>query len=165
MDLQEEIRQLHTQAGQKRKEHLRLVQQLKKMKPFDVDELFHTEHETVFEEIDCLDCGNCCRTTPALLLHEDISTISKHLRMSAAKFMDEYVRKDEDGDFVFKHTPCSFLNADNYCSIYEVRPNACREYPHTHQKKMTKILDLTLTNAGICPAVARILDRLEETLL
>ncbi len=31
-------------------------------------------------------------------------------------------------------SPCPFLGDDNYCSVYEARPKACREYPHTDRK-------------------------------
>jgi Fe-S-cluster containining protein len=165
MNLESEISQLKSNALQNKKAHSRLVQQLKKLKPFDVDELFHTQHEQVFAAIDCLHCGNCCKTTPPLLLNEDINRISKHLNLSIKNFMDKYVVKDDDGDYVFKQTPCIFLGTDNYCSIYEVRPNACREYPHTNRKKMHQILDLTVKNAEICPAVARILDNIESSLV
>ena len=67
---------------------------------------------------------------------------------------------DEDSDYVLKSSPCSFLNEDNTCSIYEFRPLACAEYPHTNRKNMNQILDLTLKNAEICPAVATIVTKL-----
>lgn len=164
MNLQTEISQLKQNAAQNKKAHLRLIQELKKLKPFDVDELFHTQHEQVFQEIDCLQCGNCCKTTPALIINEDINRISKHLKISTKEFLQKYVVKDNDGDFVFRQTPCVFLGSDNYCSIYEVRPNACSEYPHTNRKKMQQIVNLTIKNAEICPAVARILNSIEESL-
>ena len=151
MNLQIEISNLKQNALQHKKAHQKLIQDLKKLKPFDVDELFHTQHEEVFQEIDCLHCGNCCKTTP-------------DLKISAKEFMQKYVVKDDDDDFVFRQTPCVFLGSDNYCSIYSVRPNACREYPHTNRKKMHQILDLTIKNAEICPAVARILDTIEESI-
>lgn len=164
MNLESEIAKLKHNATKNKKAHTRLIQQLKKLKPYDVDELFNTEHENVFEEIDCLQCGNCCKTTPPLLLNEDINRISKHLNLSVKNFMEKYVVKDDDGDYVFCQIPCVFLDLDNYCAIYEVRPNACREYPHTNRKKMHQILELTIKNAEICPAVARILENIEYTL-
>ena len=164
MNLQIEISNLKQNALQHKKAHQKLIQDLKKLKPFDVDELFHTQHEEVFQEIDCLHCGNCCKTTPALIINDDINRISKHLKISSKEFMQKYVVKDDDDDFVFRQTPCVFLGSDNYCSIYSVRPNACREYPHTNRKKMHQILDLTIKNAEICPAVARILDTIEESI-
>jgi hypothetical protein len=57
--------------------------------------------------------------------------------------------------------PCPFLGPDNYCAVYDVRPRACTEYPHTHQTGQNKLLSLTLKNAAICPAVAYILQNIE----
>jgi Fe-S-cluster containining protein len=53
------------------------------------------------------------------------------------------------------------LESDNACSIYEDRPKACREYPHTDRVKQAQILDLTAKNALICPAVGEIVARME----
>ena len=69
---------------------------------------------------------------------------------------------DEEGDFVFNKTPCPFLGDNNYCKIYEVRPKACREYPHTNRKRMKEILDITYENTFICPAVAKIIENIQE---
>jgi Fe-S-cluster containining protein len=67
---------------------------------------------------------------------------------------------DEDGDYVLRSSPCHFLNADNTCSIYESRPLACKEYPHTDRKNMFQILDLTLNNTLVCPVVSRIVSQI-----
>ncbi len=40
--------------------------------------------------------------------------------------------------------------------IYDVRPKACREFPHTDRKKFHQIADLTLKNVAICPAAYNI---------
>lgn len=163
-DLENEIAALKQVAQQNKKKYTRLTQQLKKLKPYDVDELFHVQHEDVFSEINCLQCANCCKTTPALISNEDINRIANHLRISTTDFIAKYVTKDSDGDTILKKTPCIFLNTDNTCSIYEVRPFACKDYPHTHRKKMQTILNLTVKNAEICPAVARILQQLSNDL-
>ena len=76
--------------------------------------------------------------------------------MKETQFITNYLRMDEENDYVLKSSPCSFLGADNKCSIYEVRPLACREYPHTDRKNMHQILNLTEKNTEICPAVASI---------
>jgi len=60
--------------------------------------------------------------------------------------------------------PCPFLAADNRCTIYESRPTACREYPHTNRKKMQQILDLTYRNTLVCPAVLKITEELKAAL-
>jgi Fe-S-cluster containining protein len=76
--------------------------------------------------------------------------------MRSSEFIDTYLFRDEDGDYVFKGAPCPFLGADNACLVYEDRPKACREYPHTDRKNMLGILDLTLKNTLVCPAVLKI---------
>ena len=133
---------------------------LKHLKRKGLDTLFQDYHEKVFEKVDCLTCANCCITTGPMLLDRDIERISKSLRMKPAVFEANYLRRDEDGDWVFKTMPCPFLGSDNYCLIYDIRPKACREYPHTDSKNMHKLFDITLTNSTICPAVAMILEEL-----
>ena len=94
-------------------------------------------------------------------LHEE----AKHLGMKTAAFEAQYLRVDEDKDWVLQQLPCPFLGTDNYCSIYDVRPKACREYPHTDRVKQHQILHLTEKNAAICPAVDHIVQRMEALYL
>ncbi len=139
----------------------KLVNRLGKTKPKELDDRIHQLHDEVFEKIDCLKCANCCKTTSPIFRDVDVKRIAKHLRMPESKFESLYLRMDEDHDWVLKKAPCHFLEDDNTCSIYDVRPLACREYPHTDRKNMQQILNLTLKNSLICPAVARIFERLD----
>jgi hypothetical protein len=82
--------------------------------------------------------------------------------MKPGDFIDKYLRVDEDKDLVLKSSPCAFLGSDNYCAIYESRPKACREYPHTDRKKMVQIMDLTHKNTLVCPAVLEMVERLKK---
>lgn len=138
----------------------KLIAKLKKKNPREVDRLMHAAHAEVFACTDCLQCANCCRTTGPLFTDKDIDRIAKHLRMKAVDFIATYLRVDEEGDHVLQQVPCAFLGDDNMCSIYEVRPKACREYPHTDREKQHQLLNLTLRNVAVCPAVGQILDRL-----
>jgi len=138
------------------------MQQLGKKNHRELDKLFHDAHEQVFRKIDCLACANCCKTTSPIFRDVDIRRIAKKQRMTEAAFIREYLRIDEDSDYVLKSSPCTFLHADNTCSIYEDRPLACREYPHTDRKNMHQILQLTTTNSLICPAVSRVISNIHE---
>jgi len=138
------------------------LQRLKKKKPKFVDDLFEDLHTKVFKKIDCLTCANCCKTTSPIFRDVDIKRIAKRFRMNEMQFISSYLRMDKDRDYVLKSSPCVFLGADNKCDIYEDRPLACREYPHTNRKNMYQILDLTRKNSVICPAVARIVDEISE---
>lgn len=138
-----------------------LTQWLKRKKPKDLDAVVHHCHDAVFSEVDCLKCANCCKTTGPLFTEKDIERLARHLKLKAADFEQRYLRTDEDGDKVLQSTPCPFLGPDNYCSVYEQRPKACREYPHTDRRRQKQLLDLNLKNAKMCPAVHDIMERLE----
>ena len=122
-----------------------------------MQELHHEE----FERTDCLECANCCKTTGPLFTKADIERISKFFRQKPQAFIDDYLRIDEENDYVFQSLPCPFLGADNYCSIYDVRPKACREFPHTDRKKFQQISNLTLKNVAICPAAFNIVEAMK----
>jgi len=121
-------------------------------------------HEDEFERTNCLQCANCCKTTGPLFTNADIARIAKFYRMKITDFIEKYLRFDEDNDYVLQQVPCAFLGADNYCSIYEVRPKACREFPHTDRKKFHKISHLTLKNVAICPAAFNIVEAMKKRL-
>lgn len=135
---------------------------LQKDPPKQLDEKFHALHQETFESIDCLQCANCCKTTSPIFLMHDIKRLAKALKMSVKDFMVTYLTMDEDDDFVLTQAPCPFLEKDNTCNVYEDRPNACREYPHTNRKNMRDILDLTFHNTLVCPAVSDIVQRLQS---
>ena len=140
----------------------RFLKRLGRKPPKDLDEQFHQLHEQVFQTTDCLSCANCCKTTSPIFLDKDIDRIAKHLRIRPAQFIDQYLQLDQEQDYVLRTAPCPFLGADNYCSIYDVRPRACKEYPHTNRKKMHQILRLTHRNTVICPAVLSIVQQLRK---
>lgn len=132
------------------------IKKAAKQKPAQLDKLFHEQHQKAFKKMDCLTCANCCKTTSPIFRDVDIKRISKYLKTSESKFIADYLRMDEDSDYVLKSSPCTFLNDDNTCLIYEHRPLACREYPHTDRKNMYQILELTRKNTLVCPAVSEI---------
>lgn len=136
--------------------------QLKKKKPAKLDDEVLGFHDEVFEEVDCLACANCCKTTSPAFYDRDIERLAKFLRMKPVQFIEKYLRLDEDKDYVLQSSTCPFLGADNYCSVYEARPLACREYPHTNRKRFHQILDITLKNTSICPAAFLVVEKLNK---
>jgi len=97
-----------------------------------------------------------------MITDKDIERIAKHLKMRPSLFTEKYLYLDQENDYVYNDAPCPFLMNDNFCSIYEVRPKACREYPHTDSKNFYKLLDLTLKNMLVCPAVFEIVEELKK---
>ncbi len=149
-------------AEQKHHEHLSTLKRLKKKPPKNLDYLMQELHDEVFSEIDCLTCANCCKTTGPLFTQKDIERISKRLRLKPKEFIDRYLRMDEDNDYVLQQVPCPFLDGENYCLIYEDRPKACKEFPHTDRKKFYQINALTIKNCKICPATYEVVERLRD---
>lgn len=139
-----------------------LFKRWKKKPPRQLDEIVKEIHEEVFENLDCLSCANCCKSISPALYYKDIERMAAALRMKPSDFMAKYTREDEEGDFVFRQTPCPFLMSDNYCQVYESRPKACREYPHTDRTRFYQILDLTLKNTTVCPAAYYVVEKLRE---
>lgn len=129
-------------AQEKQKEHRKFLMALKKKTPKKLDKIVQEVHAEVFQEIDCKACANCCKHLGPLFTEADIKRISKHFRMKMAAFEDLYLVVDEDQDKVFKSMPCPFLGDDKLCSIYSVRPKACREFPHTDRKKSIRLIIL-----------------------
>ncbi len=127
-----------------------------------LDQAFAEAHEETFEEIDCLKCANCCTSISPMVTERDIDRLAKFLRLKPSQLVDDYLKQDDDGTYIMNSTPCPFLGPDNYCSVYEGRPKACREYPHTDHLKMHNLLNLAKKNASYCPAVAGVLEKLMD---
>ncbi len=128
-----------------------------------MDTVVHELHAKFSSEIDCLECANCCRSLGPAIYDRDIERMAKALKIKPAEVVERYLRVDGDGDYVFRTMPCPFLLSDNYCSIYELRPKACREYPHTDRKKFSQIYSLTVRNTFTCPIAYEVMKELTKT--
>ncbi|WP_162012604.1 YkgJ family cysteine cluster protein [Streptococcus sp. S784/96/1] len=159
-----DIEKYHQLALQKQGEHRKFLASLKKKVPKNLDKVVQEVHREVFLEIDCTKCANCCRNLGPLFTEADITRIARHFRMKLPAFEEAFLRTDEDGDKVFQSMPCPFLGDDNLCNIYDVRPKACREFPHTDRKKIYQINNLTIKNTLFCPAAFLFVEKLQKKL-
>jgi hypothetical protein len=162
LNLEPKIENLPKLAKDKHKENKNFFAKLKRKPPKQLDYLMQELHEEEFNRTDCLQCANCCKTTGPLFTDKDIERISKHFKMKQQHFIDHFLRIDAESDYVLQSVPCVFLGTDNYCSIYEVRPKACREFPHTDRKKFQQISNLTMKNVEICPAAFNIVEEMKR---
>ncbi|MGO4288590.1 YkgJ family cysteine cluster protein [Chitinophaga sp. RAB17] len=151
-------------AQDKQKANKQFLAKLQTRRGKGVEKLLPDLHEEAFSKIDCLQCGNCCKTISPRFKGPDIRRISKHLGMKEGDFIETYLRLDKDEDYVVKFTPCPFLGADNYCGIYDVRPGDCANYPYTDSYDFFKRPKITYENSTTCPAVYYVLEKLKETM-
>ena len=152
-------------AAEKNVETKKYFAKLRKKSPKKLDIIMQELHDNEFSNTDCLTCANCCKTTSPIFTDKDVARISKHLRMKEHQFISTYLNRDEDDFLVLKTAPCTFLDeTDNTCTIYDVRPKACGEYPHTNRKKFIQLTHLTLKNTEVCPAAFNIIEELKKKL-
>lgn len=156
------LRTLSECAKKVEKESKSFFKKIKKNRLRELDDTVHALHEELSAQTDCLSCANCCRTLGPRITDKDIERMGRALRMKPQEVVAAYLRIDEDNDYVFRSMPCPFLASDNYCFIYEDRPKACREYPHTDRRKFYQIHALSIRNARTCPVVYHLIERLKK---
>ena len=139
------------------KQYKQLLQRADKNK---VLKLLPDFHEEAFTKINCLHCANCCKGYSPRFKTPDIKRISKYVGMKEGDFIEKYLDLDKEGDYVTKTSPCPFLDADNYCGIYDHRPSDCARFPYTDEDVILKRPLITLKNSTFCPAVYYVLEKL-----
>lgn len=142
----------------------KFLSKLTKHKSKALDRFAEETHDTVFAKINCLECAGCCSSIPPMVNKTDSARIARYLGISHTDFEKKYLKNDEDNDTVINQTPCPFLQNDNTCSIYEVRPKACRDYPHTNHLTFSSNLSYHAVNALYCPAVYHILENMKKNI-
>jgi len=162
MDMQTIINDWKENSEQHGERNLMFLRSLKMKDDRVVDQKAHRLHDEAFSIIDCTQCANCCKTIHPLLTEDDIQQIARHLGMEESDFRAEYLEVEEDGKSRMKGLPCRFLGADNRCTIYEVRPADCVEYPHTDKEGFTFRTYGIADNSLLCPAVFYIVEQLRK---
>ena len=141
----------------------RFLIKLKKAPPRGLDALALETNKEVWKEINCLGCGNCCKTMSPTYTNTDIRRISAHLQMTPDSFTGKWLRKDKEGDWLNKTEPCQFLNLENnMCSIYEVRPADCSGFPHHTKRHTSQYIHVFKQNFEYCPATYKLVEKMME---
>lgn len=124
-------------------------------------------NKKAFEKIDCLQCANCCKTMSPTYKKSDVKRIAKHLGMTFQQYYDKYLEQDEgNGDYMNKSTPCQFLQKDNKCSIYPVRPTDCSGFPHTQYRDFKLYISGThIQNIEYCPITHHVVERMHDIVI
>lgn len=117
----------------------------------------------VWKHIDCRSCANCCRTRQPVFSRTEAQRIAAYLGLSLEEVRARYLTSDaETGKYITQALPCPFLDG-NLCSIYEVRPAVCADYPHLHRNFRSRLWQV-IDNAETCPIVYNVVERLKKTL-
>ena len=145
----------------KEEENVRLREILKNKNSDVVDELVFQLNESISSQIDCTQCGNCCRSLMINIDSEDAQRLAAHLHTSAKKFEEKYIEHSSEGTLaVMNAIPCHFLH-ENKCTVYAARPKECREFPALHHKGFTERLFAVFMHYGRCPIVYNVIEALK----
>ncbi len=157
-----DLKQFKKRVSKKKARLTAFLKKLDEIVPEDMPKLVTETDITVWRDIDCTTCANCCKTMTPTFTGADIKRISAHLSMTPGEFKEKWLFKEEGtGDWVNKMQPCQFLVNDK-CSIYEVRPRDCAEFPHHYKKPFDAYNDTFIQNLHRCPATFTLVERLEK---
>lgn len=161
-----DIQKINEILIQQKKENTKFYSFLKTAKKINIALLKFTKifYKEAIDEINCKECANCCISISPILKNTDIDRISKHLKIKPYLFIEQYLRRDEDDDLVFKSLPCPFLE-NNLCTIYDIRPNDCRSYPHIEKKQITTNFSYHTKNCYYCPITFNVFEKLKKHFL
>ncbi|HRP89473.1 MAG TPA: YkgJ family cysteine cluster protein [Edaphocola sp.] len=156
-----DVKNILKKAKREQQELTTFLQKFDHTIPDNLDKIVAEEDEKVWKEVNCLECANCCKTMTPIFTPEDIKRISKHLGMTEKAFFEKYLEIEEDtGSTVNKILPCQFL-VDNKCSIYEVRPIDCAEFPHHNKVPFDDYNETFIQNVHRCPATYKLVKQLK----
>ena len=128
----------------------------------ELDALVVGTTREVWSKIDCLACGNCCRTLQVVIDDTDIARLSTRLQLSTREFRSRFVATAPDGVKFFSRSPCPFLGDNNACSVYEDRPQSCRDFPYLLDPGFRRRSIATLENVATCPIVFNVWQSLKR---
>ena len=129
-----------------------------------LDAIVQETTDEVWKQIDCTKCANCCRTLQIEVDNKDIQQLATHLNMTTRQFSQKYIKVAEDKTKCFESPPCPFLDTDNRCTVYEARPQACRDFPFLHVKDFRTRSLTMISNNQVCPIVFNVWQELKSRL-
>ena len=129
----------------------------------ELDTLVKETTDAVWAHISCTECAQCCRLQ-IVVDEKDIRRLAAHLKLPVPVFARQYVSQAEDGVLHFTSAPCPFLGADNFCTVYEHRPRACRDYPYLYDKHFRTRTLTMIENTRCCPIVFNVWQELKTQL-
>lgn len=149
-------------ASRKKKSLAAFLTKLDEIVPHDMPVIVAKADAEVWQEINCTECANCCKTMTPTFTPADVKRIAAHTGMTTKEFKAKWLKKEEEtGDWVNTTQPCQFL-VNNMCSIYEVRPADCAEFPHHNKQPFDLYNDTFRNNLIHCPATLTLVDKLKK---
>lgn len=149
MQLEINLNNIQRIAEEKEQENLSFHLFLKEQDGEKVDTLVQRLKEEITPQIDCLDCGNCCRNLRPIAKNEVLRQFVDEADIEKVKYVMSF--------------PCSHLDG-NKCKIYTERPEECRSYPYLDMDGFVSRALGMIQNYKICPIVFNVIEDLKKEL-
>jgi uncharacterized protein len=163
-DLVTDLKQIASVALRNEKANLEFAQRLRASQsksPQYLDEIVKNISTKIASRIDCTKCANCCKALVIAPDYRDVASLAEMTGMTTIEFKKTYMRRDAEGDMIFRQKPCPFLRS-NRCSVYSGRPALCRGYPYLDRPAFLANISRTLRNIGVCPIVFNTFEALKK---
>lgn len=114
-------------------------------------------------QIDCRQCGNCCKTLMIEVTQPEADRVAQLLGVDSDQFVAENLEKGIGQRMIMNAIPCRFLE-ELSCTIYVDRFSGCREFPALHLPGFTARYFTTRMHYGRCPIIFNVLEALKKEL-
>lgn len=160
-----DLEQFHKEADNEKATLVAFLNEIERDMPPGLPMAVARADAETWQQTDCLACANCCHVMVPVLTNADVMRIATHLRMKPADFKKRWLRPEgKTRQWAHKQQPCQFLQPDNTCAIYEVRPTSCAEFPHHTRSPFNEYSYTFKNNITNCPATYTFVRRLAELL-
>ncbi len=163
MPLLKDLEQIKVIAGVKESENDAFRLFLKQQNSGLIDDMVQAINAEVTPQIDCTQCGNCCRSLMINVTQDEAVSLALHLGQPLASVKEKYIETSAEGQLIINSIPCHFLH-NSSCTIYTERFNECREFPHLHKANFTGRLFGILSYYSLCPIIFNVVEKLKERL-
>jgi uncharacterized protein len=164
MKIEKDLKIIATNAEQRYDKNMKFRTYLKNknIELEKMDKIVHEIYKNVISQIDCTECANCCIELRTSLYKEELEKILNSLQLDFHNFVSQHADLDSEEDkYNLKNTPCYFLN-DKKCSVYKLRPEECKTYPHLDKDRFVFRLFGVVDNYAICPIVYNVYEQLKQ---
>jgi uncharacterized protein len=161
--LQTNLSDIKQLAAEKENENDAFRYFLKNKNSGEVDAAVHKLNEDIAQQIDCTQCGNCCRSLMINITSEEATELAGQLKMKLTELKKKYIEESQQGQLILNTIPCHFLSGTK-CSIYQSRFTECRDFPHLHKQNFTDRLFGTMQYYSMCPIIFNVVEKLKARL-
>ncbi len=155
-----DLKQIKTIAEAKRPENDVFRAFVKNKDPKHIDAVVHELNDIITPQIDCTQCGNCCKSLMINVSTAEAENLAQHINMDLPMMKQQFLEESEQGQLVMNTIPCFFLNGTK-CSIYENRFSGCREFPYLEQDNISSRMFALLIHYESCPIIFNVMEELK----